>query len=83
MVGGYFRFDSGKGRTMSGFGDGDFVRLRDQYGNEWRGQAERQPDDTIRYRFRDAEGKSITGVSDSYGVILRDERGNTWRGFID
>lgn len=82
IVSGFFRFQ-GKGQTVSGYGDGDFVRLRDEFGNEWRGQAERQADDTIRFRFRDSEGKVISGVSDSYGVVLRDEHGNTWRGFID
>jgi hypothetical protein len=82
MPSGFFRFES-KTQTVSGYGDGDFVRLRDEFGNEWRGQAERQADDTIRFRFRDAEGNVICGISDAYGVVLRDEHGNTWRGFID
>jgi hypothetical protein len=80
--GGFFRFSSG-GRVVSGHGDGDFIRLRDQYGEEWRGVAERQPDGTIRYRFRDSQGDYVTGVSDGYGIVLRDSKGETWRGFID
>jgi hypothetical protein len=80
---GFYRFE-GAGRNMLyGAGDGEFVRLRDQNGREWRGWVERSDDDTVRYRFRDADGKMISGVSDSYGVLLRDERGNTWRGIID
>ena len=68
---------------MCGFGDGDFVRLRDEYGTEWRGHAESTEDKTIRFIFRDTDGNRISGISDSYGVTLRDERGNTWRGYID
>ena len=68
---------------MSGFGDGDFIRLRDEFGNEWRGQAEKNADNAVRYRFRDSLGHFITGIGDGYGVTLRDEHGNTWRGFID
>jgi hypothetical protein len=80
---GYFHFDNGKNKWMSGFGDGDFVRLRDEFGNEWRGQAERHADNTVRFRFRDSLGHFITGVAEGYGVTLRDEHGNVWRGFID
>ena len=80
---GFFRFEGIHQRTVYGFGDGDFVRLRDEFGNIWRGQAERQSDDTIRFRFRDSDGNVISGISDSMGIILRDEHGNTWRGFMD
>ena len=68
---------------MYGSGYGDFIRLRDEFGNIWRGSAERQADDTVMYRFRDSNGKTISGMSDSWGVILRDEKGNVWRGFVD
>ena len=68
---------------MVGYSDGDYVRLRDEYGNVWNGVASTLGDDLIRYCFRDAAGKSITGVSDSCGIILRDEQGNTWRGFME
>jgi hypothetical protein len=68
---------------MFGYGEGDFVRLRDEYGNVWNGVAEPQGDNIFRYRFRDANGKSITGISDSLGIVLRDEKGNTWRGFVE
>lgn len=82
LPGGFFRFSHG-GRTVHGHGDGDFIRLRDEHGVEWRGVAERQDDGTIRYRFRDGEDNYASGVSDGYGIILRDAKGNTWRGFID
>lgn len=67
---------------MEGFGDGDYVRLRDEFGNVWRGQAEVQDDDSVRYRFRDEKGRTISGASDRYGITLRDERGVTWRGYV-
>jgi hypothetical protein len=79
---GFYRFSHGQ-RHVYGHGDGDFIRLRDEHGNEWYGVAERQQDDSIRYRFRDSSGNSASGISDGHGIILRDARGNTWRGFID
>jgi hypothetical protein len=83
MPGGFFRFTSPSNQQVAGHGDGDFIRLRDEQGREWRGVAEWQSDETIRYRFRDSAGRSISGIADGYGIILRDEKGNTWRGFID
>jgi hypothetical protein len=81
---GYYRFENIRTRAgMHGYGDGEFVRLRDEYGNLWNGRADVQDENVIRYSFRDATGKSITGVSDSYGIVLRDEKGNTWRGFVE
>jgi len=80
---GYYRFENIRTRAgMFGFGEGDFVRLRDEFGNVWNGVAEPQ-DDIIRFRFRDEKGKSITGISDSFRIVLRDEKGNTWRGFVE
>jgi len=80
---GFFSFRDTMNRMISGPGDGDYIHLRDEFGNEWRGVAERQADDTIRYRFRSSNGDFISGVSDGYGVILRDQKGKTWRGFVD
>lgn len=82
VQGGYFRFETSMHRCMSGFGDGDFIRLRDEYGNTWRGMAERQDDNTVRYRFRDSKGRTVSGISDDYGIILRDQTGTVWRGFV-
>jgi len=81
--GGFFHFRDAMNRMVSGPGDGDYIHLRDEFGNEWRGVAERQADDTIRYRFRSSNGDFISGVSDGFGVILRDQKGNTWRGIVD
>ena len=78
---GFYRLQSRFNKVVEGFGDGDYIRLRDEHGNVWRGQAEVQSDDTIRYRFRDSYGKVISGIADDYGVLLRDEQGNTWRGY--
>lgn len=81
---GFYRFENARTRAgMFGYGEGEFVRLRDEYGNVWNGMADPQGDNIVRYRFRDATGKSITGISDSFGIVLRDEKGNTWRGFVE
>lgn len=81
---GFYRFENSRSRSgMFGYGEGDFIRLRDEYGNVWNGMAEEQGDNIIRYRFRDAAGRSITGISDSFGIVLRDDKGNTWRGFVE
>ena len=79
---GFFHFESVHQRTVSGFGDGEYVRLRDEFGNVWQGSSEVNDDDTIRYRFRDSAGKTISGVSDRFGIVLRDEKGATWRGYV-
>jgi hypothetical protein len=84
LPGGYLRFRSSDGLTIHGYGEGDYIRLRDEFGRLWVGSATRDEDShVVRYRFRDDGGRSISGVSDSHGVVLRDDRGNTWRGFID
>jgi hypothetical protein len=80
---GFYRFERKGGRPVLGYGAGEFVQLRDEFGNVWRGQAERLTDDSIHYRFRDSSGNAISGISDRFGIVLRDERGNTWRGFVD
>lgn len=80
---GFYRFEGGPSGTVYGFGDSDYIRLRDELGNVWRGHAEKQSDSTTRYYFRDLEGKMITGISDRSGIVLRDEHGNVWRGFLD
>jgi hypothetical protein len=68
---------------MTGYGYGDFVRLRDEFGTVWNGIADPQEDNVVRYRFRDESGRSITGISDTFGIVLRDDKGNTWRGFVE
>jgi len=78
---GFYQLE-GPGRAMHGFGDGDFVRLRDDKGSLWHGCVDVQGDDSIRYRFKDELGNQISGISDSMGILLRDEKGNTWRGYI-
>lgn len=81
---GYYRFESSRSReVIQGSGYGDFIRLRDEFGNVWRGEAEPQADDTVRYRLRDGNGRTISGICVGGDVVLRDERGNVWRGFID
>ena len=80
---GFYRFETAFHRSIYGFGDGEFIRLRDEFGNVWRGLAERMDDNTIRYRFRDSKGKTVSGMSDQFGIILRDHTGHVWRGFLD
>ncbi len=84
IPGGFFNFEEDSTTTrLYGFGHGDHLRLRDEFGNIWRGTAEKVSDEAVRYTFRDASGRTITGVSDNSGLVLRDGRGKTWRGFID
>jgi hypothetical protein len=79
---GFYRLYSSRA-ALSGYGEGDFIRLTSEDGRVWTGSATREPDDSIRYRFRDGKGKSMTGISDSHGLVLRDDSGRTWRGFIE
>ena len=84
IPGGFFSFEEESSTTrLYGFGHGDHLRLRDEFGNIWRGSAETNADESIRYTFRDPNGHTITGVTDSSGIVLRDGKGKTWRGFID
>ena len=46
--------------SMYGFGDGEFVRLRDESGEIWQGTVEAQTEDMVRYRFRDRKGRYVS-----------------------
>jgi hypothetical protein len=84
IPGGFFSFEEESTTTrLYGFGHGDHLRLRDEFGNVWHGTADKTADDAVRYTFRDPNGRIITGVTDGSGIVLRDGRGKTWRGFID
>ena len=84
IPGGFFSFEEeGANTRLYGFGHGEHLRLRDEFGNIWRGTAEKVDEESVRYTFRDANGRTITGVSDSFGIVLRDGHGKTWRGFIE
>ncbi|MEO8099584.1 MAG: hypothetical protein ABI811_17935 [Acidobacteriota bacterium] len=83
LPGGYFHLEEEKTKTrVAGFGHGDNIRLKDEYGNVWLGSAMRNPDNSVVYRFRNGKGKSLTGIADGEAVTLRDERGSTWKGFV-
>jgi hypothetical protein len=84
LPGGYFHLESEKSKTrVNGFGYGDHIKLKDEYGNIWRGTAEKRDDDEVYYSFKASNGRTLTGVSNSFVVILRDDHGETWKGFID
>jgi hypothetical protein len=84
LPGGYFHLEEERTKTrVSGYGHGDHIKLKDEYGNVWRGSATRNSDNSVAYRFRDGKGHTLTGVSDNVVVTLRDEKGNTWKGVID
>jgi len=84
VPGGYFHLEEEKTKTrVTGYGHGDHIKLKDEYGNVWRGSAVRNSDNSVAYRFRDSKGRSLSGVSDNTVVTLRDEKGTTWKGFID
>lgn len=81
--GGFFHLEEEKTKTRaSGYGHGDHIKLKDEYGNIWVGSAERADDKSVIYRFRDGKGRTLTGVSESANVILRDAKGDIWKGFI-
>ena len=82
--GGFFHLQEERTKTrVSGYGHGDYIKLKDEYGNIWLGSAETIADNSIVYRFRDGKGKTLTGISSGLVVTLRDEKGNTWRGAVD
>ncbi len=84
LPGGFFHLEDEKTKTrVFGYGHGDHIKLKDEYGNIWRGSAVRNADNSIVYRFRDEKGQTLSGVSDNLVVTLRDDKGNTWKGFID
>jgi len=84
LPGGFFHLEEEKTKTrVSGYGHGDHIKLKDEYGNVWHGSAERNPDNSIVYRFRDGKGRRLSGVSDNVVVTLRDEKGKTWKGVVD
>ena len=84
LPGGFFHLEEEKTRTrVTGYGHGDHIQLKDEYGNIWQGTAERLSDHSVVYRFRDVEGRTLSGVSDNKAVTLRDEKGKTWKGFVD
>jgi hypothetical protein len=65
--------------VLTGYGDGDFIRLRDTRGNEWQGSADPQGD-YVRLSFRNGLGQYATGIANAMGVMLKDNAGNVWRG---
>ena len=84
VPGGFFYLEEERTKTRaSGYGYGDHIKLKDDYGNEWLGSASRNDDNSVVYRFRDRKGRSLTGVSDGAVLTLRDEKGATWKGFVD
>ncbi len=83
LPGGFFHLENEKSKThVTGYGFGDAIQLKDEFGNVWRGMAERK-EDAIYYCFRDHRGRVLTGVSNTFVVILRDDQGETWKGFVD
>ena len=83
MRAGFYRFENDQRKRIFGYGEGDYIRLRDEFGNVWQGHAEDMGDDSVRFIFRDPDGNRISGICDNNGVILRDEDGHSWRGYID
>jgi hypothetical protein len=84
VPGGFFHLEEEKTKTrVFGYGHGDSIRLKDEYGKVWQGCATRNSDNSVAYRFRDPDGNSLTGVSSDAVVTLRDERGRIWKGFVD
>ncbi|MGA3204836.1 MAG: hypothetical protein ABSF12_20275 [Bryobacteraceae bacterium] len=84
IPGGFFHLEEEGTKTrVFGYGHGDSIKLKDEYGNVWQGSATRSDDNSVVYRFRDGKGRTLSGVSDNVTVTLRDGQGRTWKGFID
>jgi hypothetical protein len=84
LPGGFFHLEEEKSKTrVFGYGHGEHIKLKDEYGNVWRGSATRTADNLVEYRFRDGRGKSLSGISSDAVVTLRDEHGRTWKGVVD
>jgi hypothetical protein len=84
LPGGFFHLEEEKSKTrVFGYGHGEHIKLKDEYGNIWRGSATRTSDNLVEYRFRDGRGKSLSGISSDAVVTLRDEHGRTWKGVVD
>jgi hypothetical protein len=84
LPGGFFHLEEERTKTrVSGYGHGDHIKLKDEYGNIWRGTATRNDDNSVAYRFRDPKGRTLTGVSTDVVLTLRDEKGNTWKGVVE
>ncbi len=72
VPGGFFHLEEEKTKTrVFGYGHGDHIKLKDEYGNIWRGSAVRNDDNSIVYRFSNTKGQSLSGVSDNLLVTLR------------
>lgn len=84
LPGGFFQLQEEKTKTrVAGYGHGDHIKLKDEYGNIWHGSATRNSDNSVAYRFHNGSGQTLSGVSDSMVVTLRDDKGNTWKGVVD
>ena len=84
LPGGFFHLEEEKTKTrVFGYGHGEHIKLKDEYGNIWLGSATRNQDNSIAYRFKDGRGNSLSGVAEGAVVTLRDGKGHTWKGFVD
>lgn len=84
IPGGFFHLEEEKSKTrVTGYGHGDHIKLKDDFGNVWVGSAERGVDNAITYRFRNGYGRTLSGISEGATVTLRDEKGTTWKGFVN
>jgi hypothetical protein len=84
LPGGYFHLQEEKTKTrVAGYGHGDHIKLKDEYGNVWRGSATRNPDNSVAYRFHNGNGRTLSGVGEGILVTLRDDKGSTWKGVVD
>jgi hypothetical protein len=85
LPGGFFHLQEESTKTrVAGYGHGDQIKLKDEYGNVWHGSATRNPDNSVAYRFHNGAGRTLSGVSDNnVTVTLRDDKGSTWKGVVE
>lgn len=80
---GQYRLINEAHQQLAGYGEGDWVRLRDERGRIWWGRVQMAADETMRFIFWDNDGHLATGLADEHGIVLRDSQGRTWRGTIE
>ncbi len=65
---------------VSGYGNGDFVSLKDEFGTTWAGFSYRGEDNRTYYHVTNPDGKRMTGVANDSSISFRDDSGRLFKG---
>ena len=81
-LGGYFQLECDRTKErLTGYGFGDSIRLQDNRGIAWRGEA-LTCDSSSTVTLRSDDGRSMRGFLQGTVVSLRDRKGEVWRGYV-